>query len=144
VHWKVSAARLSLALAQWREAAKPLAKTRYPDTVITLANTGIALLDRIEKDRDGGGAHTATEVQAVTTWATNNPPKAWGETPPKAAQLYKDDAQSILPFAAPAKKGPTDSKLTTPDPMPKTTPMPPKGPDPKAVDPKKAPTPKGK
>jgi hypothetical protein len=141
VHWKVSAARLSLALAHWRESAKGLAKGRHPDAVTTLARDGIALLAPIEKE--GGGAQTATEVQALTTWATNNPPKAWSENPPKPAQLYTDDPQSIVPFAAAAKKA-TDAKLTTP-PMPKPksdAPTPPaKGPDPKLVDPKKGTTP---
>jgi hypothetical protein len=111
---------MSLALANWRESAKSLPKTRFPDTVTTLARDGIALLAQIEKD--GGGAQTATEVQALTTWATNNPPKAWGENPPKPAQLYKDDPNSIVPFAAPAKKATTEPKLVTP---------PTKGPDPK-------------
>ena len=89
-------------------------------------------------EKDGSVAPTGTEVQAVTTWATNNTPKAWGESPPKSAQLYKDDPASIVPFAAPAKKA-TDSKLTTPMPMPMTPPT--KGPDPKLVDPKKGPAP---
>jgi hypothetical protein len=137
VHWKVSAARMSLALANWRESVKTLAKARYPENVTTLARDGIALLAQIEKE--GGGAQTATEVQALTQWATNNPPKAWGENPPKPAQLYKDDPQSIVPFAAPAKKASTDAKLTTPMPEPKAkTPPPVKGPDPKAKDPKKS------
>jgi hypothetical protein len=114
-----------------------MAKTRYPDAIITLANAGIALLALIEKE--GGNAATGTEVQAVTTWATNNAPKAWGESPPQPAQLYKDDPNSVLPFAAPAKKGPTDPKLVTPAPMPMTPPT--KGTDPKAVDPKKDPVP---
>jgi hypothetical protein len=77
-HWKIAAARLSLALANWRESAKPLARTRFPETVVGLAsNAGIPLLAMIEKE--GGGAQTGAEVQAVTTWATNNPPKAWAE-----------------------------------------------------------------
>jgi hypothetical protein len=139
--WKVLAARQSLALANWREAAKSMPKSRYPDAVITLANTGIALLAPIEKE--GGIAATGTEVQAITTWATNNAPKSWSETPPKPAQLYKDDPQSIVPFAAPAAKKATDSKLATPAVPPMPMPMSPagKGPDPKAVDPKKGTTP---
>lgn len=131
VHWKVSAAKLSLALAHWREFAKTQAKTRYPDTIITLANQGIALLTPIEKE--GGSASTGAEVQSVTQFATNNAPKAWSASPPQAAQLYKDDPNSVLPFAAPAKK---NAKLATP-----TAPMTPpaKGPDPKAAEPKKEP-----
>jgi hypothetical protein len=131
VHWKVAAARMSLALANWREFAKTQAKTRYPDTIITLANQGISLLTPLEKE--GGGASTGAEVQAVTQFATNNAPKAWSASPPEAARLYKDDPNSVLPFAAPAKKSP---KLATP-----TAPMTPptKGPDPKAADPKKEP-----
>ena len=132
VAWKLSAARLSYALAVWREGAKSLPKTRNPDTVITLANAGIALLALIEDK--GGGANTGRDIAAITTWAQNNQPKAWAESPPKNAQLYQDDPNSVLPFAAPAppKKG-TDPKLTTPDAT--------KTPDPKAVDPKKDPTP---
>lgn len=134
VHWKVSAARLSLALAHWREFAKTQAKTRYPDAILALANAGIALLTPIEKE--GGGASTGAEVQAITTFATNNAPKAWSASPPQAAQLYKDDPNSVLPFAAPAKKNP---KLATPS-TPMTPMMPPaKGTDPKADDSKKDP-----
>jgi hypothetical protein len=135
VPWKVSAARLSLALANWREFAKTQAKTRYPEAIISLSNAGIALLTPLEKE--GGSAATGADVQAITLWAGNNAPKAWGETPPQAAQLYKDDPKSVLPFAAPAKKGPADPKLTTPAPMPMPMTPPAKGPDPKAVDPKK-------
>ena len=110
VHWKIAAARISLALANWREMARPLAKSRYPDAIITLANNGIALLAPIEKG--GGGAATGAEIQALTTWAGDNAPKAWRESPPKAAQLYSDDPRSVLPFAAPARKAPLDSKLS--------------------------------
>ena len=88
------------------EGAKILPKTRYPETLVTLVNTANNLLAKIEK---GGAAEaTGTEVQAVTTWATDNPPKAWSENPPKAATLYKDDPESILPF-------PTGAVLKTPD-----------------------------
>jgi hypothetical protein len=135
--WKISAARLSLALATWRETAKPLARTRYPENIISLAsNSGIPLLALIEKE--GAAAQTGAEVQGVTTWATNNPPKAWAEM--KAAQLYNDDPQSVVPFAARVTKKGTDPKLVTPAPMPTPTP-PAKGPDPKTVDPKKGTTP---
>jgi hypothetical protein len=136
MHWRVAAARFSHALATMRsgpsgtEGAKTLPKTRYPETLINLANTAIALLAKIEK---GGAAEpTSTEIQAVRTWAIDNPPKAWSENPPKAATLYKDDPESILPF-------PTAAVLKTPDPKgidPK------KDADPKAVDPKKAAPPK--
>jgi hypothetical protein len=128
IPWKVAAARLSYALAVWREATKPLAKTRFPDTVVSIANAGIAMLAPIEDK--GGIANTARDIATITTWAQNNPPKAWAEG--KSAQLYKDDPNSVLPFAAPTppKK---DAKLTTPDAT--------KGPAPKAVDPKKGPTP---
>ncbi|HJZ91373.1 MAG TPA: hypothetical protein VKE40_10910 [Gemmataceae bacterium] len=127
MHWRVAAARFSHALATMREGAKPLPKTRYPDTLINLANTANNLLARIEK---GGAAEpTGNESQAVITWMTDNPPKAWTENPPKAATLYKDDPESILPF-------PTAPVLKTPD--PKGT-DPKKGPDPKSADPKKGP-----
>lgn len=136
VPWKVAAARISLALANWRETAKTLPKDRNPDVVVSLATrVGIPLVSLIEKE--GGGASTGGDVQNITTWAGNNAPKAWSENPPQPAQLYKDDPKSVLPFAAPAKKAPVDSKLTTPAPMP--MPPPDKGPNPKTVDPKKEP-----
>jgi hypothetical protein len=129
VHWKVYAARLSLAIAHWRELAKTLPQARFPGIVTDFATRyAIPLLTLIEKD--GGGASTGAEVQSITQFATNNAPKAWSASPPQAAQLYKDDPNSVLPFAAPAKKTP---KLVTP-----TTP-PSKDPDPKATDPKKEP-----
>lgn len=129
-HWKITAARMSLSMAQWRESAKSLPKNRYPENVVSLATLGIAMLTLIEKE--GGGASTGAEVQSITTWAGNNAPKAWAEM--QVAQLYKDDAKSVLPFAAPAKKA-SDPKLTTPAPIP--TPPSTKGPDPKEVNPKK-------
>jgi hypothetical protein len=120
--WKLAAARLSYALAVWREAVKPLPKTRYPETVVTLATESIIVLAPFEKE----GAAARTDVAAIARWATNNPPKAWTEEPPKPAQLYKDDPNSLLPFAsAPAMK--------TPDPKAVDAK---KGPDPKVVDPK--------
>jgi len=123
MHWKVAAARLSHALATWREAAKLLPKTRFPEMVVTLASTANVLLALVEKE--GAAARTGAEVQAVTTWATDNPPKAW---PTQSAILYKDDPQSVLPF-------PTAALLKTPDPK--------KSPDPKVGDPKKGPDAKG-
>lgn len=120
--WKVAAARLSYAIAAWREAVKPLAKTRYPETVVTMANEAITVLTPFEKE----GAGARTDGAAIARWAQNNPPKAWTENPPKPAQLYKDDPNSLLPFAS----APT---LKTPD--PKAT-EPTKGPEPKVVDPK--------
>jgi hypothetical protein len=133
MHWRVAAARLSHALSTMRsgpsgsEGAKILPKTRYPETLITMVNTANNLLAKIEK---GGAAEpTGSESQAVRTWGTDNPPKAWSENPPKAATLYKDDPESILPF-------PTAAVLKTPD--PKAT-DPKKGADPKAADPKKGP-----
>lgn len=138
-HWKIGAARLSLALATWREMAKPLARTRNPDAIISLAsNRAIPMLSLIEKE--GAAAQTGAEVQGLTTWATDNPPKAWAEM--KAAQLYSDDPQSVVPFAARAAKKGTDPKLVTPAPMPMPMTPPTKGPDPKAVDPKSKTPPK--
>ena len=136
MHWRVAAARFSHALATMRsgplgtEGAKVLPKTRYPETLVNLANTAIALLAKIEK---GGAAEpTGTEVQAVMTWLTDNPPKAWTENPPKFATLYKDDPESILPFPTAAVMKTPDAKGTDPK----------KGADPKAVDPKKGTPPK--
>jgi hypothetical protein len=130
MHWRVFAARLSHALATWREAAKPLPKTRFPETVVTLATAANVLLALVEKE--GAGARTGAEVQAVTTWATDNPPKAW---PTQSAILYKDDPQSVLPFPAAAT-------LKTVDPKKGLDPK--KAPDAKTVDPKKGPGDPGK
>jgi len=134
VPWKLQAARLSYALAVWRESSKILPKARYPEAVTSLAVAGIAMLSSIE-DR-GGGADTTRDVEAINNLAKNNQPKAWTESPPKSAQLYSDDPNSVLPFAAPAvaPKTPVDPKLTTPDAT--------KTPDPKAVDPKLPASPK--
>ena len=124
--WKVASARISLALANWRELAKTLPKSRSPELVIDFATrAAIPLLTPIEKE--GVKAATGAEVQSLTTWAGDNAPKAWRETPPQAAQLYKDDPKSVLPFAAPAKKS-ANPKLRTP---------PAKTPDPKIAEPKK-------
>jgi hypothetical protein len=120
--FKVAAARLSYAVAAWREAAKPLAKTRFPETVVTMANEVIVTLALIEKE----GSAARTPVNKITDWARDNPPKAWSETPPKPAQLYKDDPNSLLPFASAAVMKTPDPKAVNPT----------KGPDPKVVDPK--------
>jgi hypothetical protein len=131
MHWKLLSARWSYNLSVWREFLKPIPKTRYSDLAIELANLGVGLLTQIEKN--GVGASTAADVQLITNWAKNNPPKAWALSQP--ATLFKDDPQSILPFPAapaPALKTP-DPKGTTPvDPKKSATP----------VDPKKAATPK--
>jgi hypothetical protein len=104
--WKLGAARFSYALASWREAAKkPAPKTPFSDTAVSMANTAIALLSKIEKG--GPGEATGGESQAVITWMTDNPPKAWAER--QSALLFKDDPQSILPFA-------NTAALKTPDP----------------------------
>jgi len=130
--WKILSARLSYALSVWRENCKGLPAPRYPQYVTTFTTTAIAILAPIE--REGGGASTGKEVAALNTWATDYRPKAWTENPPKAAQLYKDDPKSLLPFyVAPPKAG--DPKLTTPAI---------KTPDPKVVDPKKGPVPPAK
>jgi len=115
--WKLGAARFSHALASWRKAAEPLPQTRFKDTSVTMANTAIALLARIEKG--GPGEATGGESQAVITWMTDNPPKAWAER--QSAILFKDDPNSILPFA-------NTAALKTPDP---------KGTDAKKEPPKK-------
>ena len=121
--WKVASARMSLAFANWRELAKTLPKSQSPELVIEFTTrAAIPLLAIIEKD--GATGSTVAEVQTLTTWATDNAPKAWKENPPQAAQLYKDDPKSVLPFAAPVKKTATP-KLTTPpvtSPVPKTVP----------------------
>jgi hypothetical protein len=124
VPWKVLAARLSYALAVWREAAKPLPATRSPQAVVTLATTGVTLLAIIERD-GAKDANTTSETQSIINWATNNPPKAWAER--KSAILYQDDPQSVLPFPAAAS-------LKTPEPK-KAAPEAKKEPEPK-----KAPT----
>jgi hypothetical protein len=115
-HWKVLAARLSYALAVWREAAKSLPRDRYPDAVVSLANDAIFVLAPIEKEGPGARPDTAR----ITTWAQNNPPRVWAQM--QSATLFKDDPKSVLPFAAPT------STLKTPDA---------KG----GTDPKKGPTP---
>jgi hypothetical protein len=120
IHWKVYSARLSYALAVWRGAAKP---------VVNFANESISALDPIEKK----GPDAATNITGLTRWMENNPPAVWKETPPKPATLYKDDPQSLLPFAAPAK----DTTLKTPETKKEPAPKP----DPKKVDPKKGATP---
>jgi len=128
-HWKVLAARLSYALAVWRENCKSLPPARHPQNVVTFTTGSIVVLTPIERE---GGAAAGAGIGALTTWAADYKPKAWLEDPPKPAQLYKDDPKSLLPFyVAPPKAG--DPKLTTP-----AT----KTPDPKAVvDPKKSPPP---
>jgi hypothetical protein len=114
VQWKLVAARWSYALSVWRENAKA-------GPIRDVANAGIGLLTTLEKE--GAAGRTQAGVQDVTTWATNNPPKAWAEMKP--ATLFKDDPNSVLPFpAAPAAPAPTpmDPKLTTPA-APKGTPL---------------------
>ena len=95
--WKVAAARLSYALAVWSQAAKPLAKTRFPEAITSLADEGVRMLAPIEK----GGPGAQTNSNAIATWEVNNPPRAWAEVPQKPAILFKDDPQSLLPFAVP-------------------------------------------
>jgi hypothetical protein len=95
IPWKVFAARLSYALAVWRQAAKPVG---------TMATTVISLLTKIEKG--GPSEATGSETQAVITWATDNPPKASVEAKP--VLMYKDDPQSQLPF-------PTTAVIKTPE-----------------------------
>jgi len=125
VPWKIYSAKLSYALATWREAAKPLPKARFSQNVVDFANEAISSLDPIEKK----GPDAATNIGGLTRWYENNPPAVWKEQPPKPATLYKDDPQSLLPFAAPAK----DTTLKTPEVKKEPAPKP----DPKKVDPKK-------
>jgi hypothetical protein len=131
VQWKLVAARWSYALSVWRENVKSLPRTRLPETIRDVASAGIGLLTPLEKE--GAVGRTGPGIQDVTTWATNNPPKAWGEM--KQAILFKDDPQSILPFPAAAPAAPTDPKLSTPN-VPKGDPT-------KGADPKKGPEAKG-
>ena len=93
-HWKVLAARLSYALSAWREQAKPLPAARHKETVIGLATDAIFVLTPLEKE----GAGARPEVNRLVTWAQNNPPKAWAQM--QAALLFRDDPNSVLPFAA--------------------------------------------
>jgi hypothetical protein len=131
VPWKVLAARLSYALAVWREASKPLAAARNPQNVVTLATAGIAMLALIEKD--GANANTGNEVQAIVTWATNNPPKAWAAM--QQAVLYQDDPNSRLPFPAAAALKTPEPKGAAPE--AKKEPETKKAPEPKKGTPKK-------
>jgi hypothetical protein len=108
--WKIYAARWSYALSVWRDGASKAPKNRYPETLTAVAQAGIEMLADVEKN--GSAGQTAAGVQSLTTWAKNNPPKAWAEM--KSALLFKDDPNSILPFPAPA--GPATPKMTTPDP----------------------------
>lgn len=126
--WKLYAARLSYALSVWRENTRALPATRYPSLVSEVARQGITLLGLIEKQ--GTMASTGRDVLDLTAFATTNPPKAWGETPPKNAVLFRDDPASVVPFAAPA-----GATLKT---DPKVDPKAPPKADPKA-DPKKGP-----
>lgn len=103
VQWKLVAARWSYALSVWRANAKS-------GPVRDVANAGIEMLTTLEKE--GAGGRTSTGVQAITGWATNNPPKAWAEM--KQAILFKDDPESILPFPAAAVPPPKDPTLKTP------------------------------
>jgi hypothetical protein len=127
VQWKLVSARWSYALSVWRGNAKS-------GPIRDVANAGIAMLSTLEKE--GAAGRTSAGVQDLTTWATNNPPKAWAEMKP--ATLFKDDPESVLPFPAAAAPAPMDPKLTTPAaPAPKGTPLT----DPKK-DPKKGAVPK--
>ncbi|HVK09369.1 MAG TPA: hypothetical protein VM597_11390 [Gemmataceae bacterium] len=95
--WKTYSARLAYALGAWRVATKsPL--------VTDLAAKAIPVFEPIEKQ----GAQDAQGVQVgvLTTWAENNPPKAWTDgtaQPGTPIPVYKDDPGPKLPFpAAPA------------------------------------------
>jgi hypothetical protein len=103
VQWKLVAARWSYALSVWRQNAKS-------GPIREIANAGIEMLTTLEKE--GAGGRTSTGVQAITGWATNNPPKALAEMKP--ATLFKDDPESILPFPAAAAPPPKDPTLKTP------------------------------
>jgi hypothetical protein len=119
--WKVYSARLSYAIAVWRGAATTLPKARLTENVTSFATQAISVLDPIEKK----GPEAALDTSGLARWMQDYPPAVWKETPPKPATLFKDDPQSLLPFAAPAK----DTTLKTPEPK-------------KAAEPKKAPDPK--
>ncbi|HEX3148344.1 MAG TPA: hypothetical protein VHR66_09695 [Gemmataceae bacterium] len=125
LQWKILSARWSYNLAVWREQMKTIPKGRNAELCGQIANLGIILLAQIEKN--GASAATGAEVQTITNWAKDNPPKQWALSQP--ANLFKDDAASILPF--PAAPAPAPPVLKTPD--PKATPP---------VDPKKGTTPK--
>jgi hypothetical protein len=133
VQWKLVAARWSYALSVWRENAKSLPASRNPAAVRDVANAGIGMLTTLEKE--GAAGRTSTGVQDLTTWATNNPPKAWAEM--KQAILFKDDPESILPF--PAAAAPMEPRLTTPTPPKEGIPLtdPKKDPKKSGVSPRK-------
>jgi hypothetical protein len=119
LQWKLMAARWSYALSVWRDNAKSIPATRSPGAIRDVASDGIGLLTPLEKE--GAVGQTAAMVQGITTWATNNPPKAWADM--KSAILLKDDPQSILPFPPPAVPA-AEPKLKTPDPKVKDSPPP--------------------
>ena len=128
--WKISAARLSYSFALWRESAKPVAKSRYPEYINTLTAEVIAAFAPIEKE----GAGALIPSDSLAQWINKNLPKGWeGEARP-ALQLYKDDPASLLPIV------PKNPALKTPD--PKDPKVDSKGPPPKA-DPKGPPPKKG-
>jgi hypothetical protein len=133
--WKVYSARLSYAIAVWRKEANTLPKARLTDYITSFAIQAISALDPIEKK---GVPEAQPDTSGLARWMQDYPPVVWKETPPKPATLFKDDPQSLLPFAAPAK----DTTLKTPDPKkaaePGKTPDPKKSPEPK----KGAPAPK--
>jgi hypothetical protein len=120
--WKVYAARLSYALASWREATKSAPADRNPQAVGTLAATAVPLLAILEKE-GAKDAQIGNEIQTVITWGTNNPPKAWASG--QQALLYRDDPNSRLPFpaaAAPTLRTPAAAPAAKKEPEPKKAP----------------------
>lgn len=119
--WKIQAARLSFAVAQFRENCRPAGAARFSPLVTSMATVVNTMLDPIEKV----GASASTQTGPLDQWGRDNPPKAWTATPPVAAILFQDDPTTILPFPAPVapKTPPMTPMLKTPD--PKASPVPP-------------------
>lgn len=130
--WKISAARLSYSFAVWREGAKPVAKTRYPEYITTLANEVVSTLAPIEKE----GASALIQSESLVQWITKNLPKPWEGGNQVPVPLYKDDPTTLLPIV------PKNPVMKTPDPKGPNPKVDPKGPPPK-VDPKGPPPKKG-
>ena len=125
--WKISAARISYSFAVWREGAKPVAKSRYPEYITTLANEVVPTLAPIEKE----GASALIQSDALVKWIETNLPKAWDARNQPPVPLYKDDPTTLLPII------PKTPVMKTPEPK-----VDPKGSNPK-VDPKGPPPKKG-
>lgn len=128
--WKIAAARISFAMATWRETAKKPQKAKYPEYITTLAAEVIPAFAPIEKE----GAGAVINIEALSQWVNRNLPKAWDGGNRQPVPLYKDDPTSLLP-PVPKQKSPeqkTPPNVNPKGPLPKVDP---KGPPPK-IDPK--------